>query len=100
VPAERWDIEAAYSPDVATDKMYVRHAGFLRSVDAFDADAFRWVRIDIQAAQSQTMLQMTGTRQFDTGVLQMSKEQQQQTLAALAAASIALEPLHSAFRGE
>ena len=41
MPAERWDIEAAYSPDVATDKMYVRHAGFLRAVDAFDADAFR-----------------------------------------------------------
>jgi hypothetical protein len=43
VPAERWDIEAAYSPDVANDKMYVRHAGFLRAVDAFDADAFRYV---------------------------------------------------------
>ena len=41
VPAERWDIEAAYSPDVAIDKMYVRHAGFLTAVDAFDADAFR-----------------------------------------------------------
>ena len=41
VPAERWDIEAAYLPDIVTDKMYVRHAGFLRAVDAFDADAFR-----------------------------------------------------------
>lgn len=43
VPAERWDIEAAYSPDVATDKTYVRHAGFLSAVDAFDADAFRCI---------------------------------------------------------
>jgi len=43
VPLERWDLERAYAPDVATDKMYVRYAGFLTAVDAFDADAFRCV---------------------------------------------------------
>lgn len=43
VPHERWAIEPAYAPDVALDKMYVRFAGFLPSVEAFDADAFRSV---------------------------------------------------------
>ncbi len=41
IPAERWDIEAAYAPDVAIDHTYVRHAGFLAAVDCFDAEAFR-----------------------------------------------------------
>ena len=41
VLAERWDLEACYSPEVATERMYVRHAGFLAAVDAFDAAAFR-----------------------------------------------------------
>ena len=41
IPAERWDIEAAYAPDVAIDHTYVRHAGFLSAVDCFDAEAFR-----------------------------------------------------------
>lgn len=42
IPAERWDMEAAYAPDVAIHHTYVRHAGFLAGVDRFDADAFRW----------------------------------------------------------
>ncbi len=41
IPHERWAIEAAFVPDVAVNKMYVRFAGFLPSVEAFDADAFR-----------------------------------------------------------
>lgn len=41
IPSERWDIEAAYAPDVAIDHTYVRHAGFLAAVDCFDAEAFR-----------------------------------------------------------
>ena len=43
IPHERWAIEAAYAPDVAPDKMYVRFAGFLPSLEAFDAGAFRSV---------------------------------------------------------
>ena len=42
IPCERWSIERAYSPDVMVDKTYVRHAGFLQSVQDFDAAAFRW----------------------------------------------------------
>ena len=41
IPHERWAIEAAYAPDVTANKMYVRFAGFLPGVEAFDADAFR-----------------------------------------------------------
>lgn len=37
----RWDIEVAYAPNVAINRTYVRHAGFLSAVDSFDADAFR-----------------------------------------------------------
>ena len=43
IPHERWDIEAAYAPDVAVGRMYVRSAGFLPSVETFDAGAFRSV---------------------------------------------------------
>jgi acyl transferase domain-containing protein len=43
LPFERWSIERAYSPDVVVDKTYVRHAGFLQSVQDFDAAAFRSV---------------------------------------------------------
>ena len=45
IPHERWAIEAAYAPDVTVNKMYVRFAGFLPSVEAFDAGAFRSVRL-------------------------------------------------------
>lgn len=41
VPHERWSIERAYAPEVAVDKMYVRHAGFLSGVQEFDAATFR-----------------------------------------------------------
>jgi len=41
IPHERWAIEPAYAPEVTVDKMYVRFAGFLPSVEAFDASAFR-----------------------------------------------------------
>jgi len=41
IPHERWALEAAYAPEVATDKMYVRFGGFMPSVDVFDAAAFR-----------------------------------------------------------
>ena len=42
IPHERWAMEPAYMPDVATDKMYVRFGGFLPGVDLFDAAAFRY----------------------------------------------------------
>ncbi len=42
IPFERWAIERAYAPEVTVGKMYVRFAGFLPSVEAFDASAFRW----------------------------------------------------------
>ena len=41
IPHERWALEPAYAPEVATDKMYVRFGGFLPTVDLFDAAAFR-----------------------------------------------------------
>lgn len=42
IPHSRWPIERVYAPDVAVDKMYVRHAGFLSSAQDFDAAAFRY----------------------------------------------------------
>lgn len=41
IPHERWAIERAYAPEVTVEKMYVRFAGFLPSMEAFDANAFR-----------------------------------------------------------
>ena len=41
VPNERWAIEKVYSPDVIVNRMYVRFAGFLPNVEAFDAALFR-----------------------------------------------------------
>ena len=41
VPHERWSIDSYYSPEVAVNKMYVQHAGFLEGVQNFDASIFR-----------------------------------------------------------
>ena len=41
VPADRWDIDAFYDPDVsAPGKMSTRHGGFLRAVDGFEPQFF------------------------------------------------------------
>jgi Beta-ketoacyl synthase, N-terminal domain len=42
VPLGRWDVDALYSPDPgAMLRMYVRHGGFVDSLDMFDATTFR-----------------------------------------------------------
>ena len=41
VPHERWALQRHYAAAPAVGKMYVRHAGFLPDVAAFDAAAFR-----------------------------------------------------------
>ncbi|KAL4457258.1 hypothetical protein ABPG75_012123 [Micractinium tetrahymenae] len=41
VPPQRWDIDACYSPDAGERRMYVRLGGWLDSLAAFDAAAFR-----------------------------------------------------------
>ena len=41
VPFTRWDLERAYAPEPASQKMYARFAAFLSGVDAFDAQASR-----------------------------------------------------------
>ena len=41
VPADRWDIDALYSPDAdSAGKMYTRQGGFIRDIDKFDAAFF------------------------------------------------------------
>src|SRR5579884_880505 len=41
VPADRWDIDAFYSPERgAPGKMYTRRGGFLEEIDRFDAAFF------------------------------------------------------------
>lgn len=41
VPHERWSVDSYFAPEVAVNKMYVRHAGFLQGVQNFDASVFR-----------------------------------------------------------
>ena len=41
VPHERWALQLHYAAAPAVGKMYVRHAGFLPDVAAFDAAALR-----------------------------------------------------------
>lgn len=60
VPADRWDIERAYSPDMTSSAMtmYVRCAAFIDGVDRFDAAAFRLPRNEAVALDPQQRLLM------------------------------------------
>ncbi|MDF1744080.1 MAG: SDR family NAD(P)-dependent oxidoreductase [Gimesia sp.] len=40
VPADRWDVNAFYSPDREPGTMYTKEGGFLDDIDCFDADFF------------------------------------------------------------
>ena len=41
IPADRWDVDAFYDPDVSVPgKMSTRHGGFLRAVDGFEPQLF------------------------------------------------------------
>src|SRR5690242_11041548 len=41
IPAERWDVERHYSPDLdQPGKMYTRHGSFIEGHDKFDAQFF------------------------------------------------------------
>lgn len=40
VPADRWDVNAFYSPDREPGTMYTKEGGFLDDIDSFDADFF------------------------------------------------------------
>lgn len=60
VPADRWDIERAYSPDASSSAMtmYVRCAAFCDGVALFDAGAFRLPRNEAVALDPQQRLLM------------------------------------------
>ena len=58
MPAERWDLERAYSPDVSPARMsmYARHGCFADGVACFDAGAFRLPRAEAAALDPQQCL--------------------------------------------
>ena len=60
VPADRWDIERAYSPDMASSAMtmYARCAAFVGGAEMFDAGAFRLPRAEAAALDPQQRLLM------------------------------------------
>lgn len=60
VPADRWDIERAYSPDMASSAMtmYARCAAFVGGMEMFDAGAFRLPRAEAAALDPQQRLLM------------------------------------------
>ena len=71
-PAERWDLERAYSPDVAPARMslYARHGCFIiNGVACFDAPAFRIPRNEAAALdpQQRLLLEEVGAALADAG---------------------------------
>ena len=65
VPADRWDIERAYSPDATPTKMtmYARFGTFTADAAAFDAATFRIPRSEATALdpQQRLLLEEVGT---------------------------------------
>lgn len=53
VAAERWDMDALYSPDVAAGKMYARFAATVSGVEDFDGSLFRLSRSEALATDPQ-----------------------------------------------
>jgi acyl transferase domain-containing protein len=60
VPLQRWDIERMYTPGLASDKMYARHAAWLDSVDRFDAALFGFSKAQATATDPQVLCICTG----------------------------------------
>ncbi len=53
VPAERWDMDALYSPEIAPGKMYARFAATVSGVGDFDGGTFRISRSEALATDPQ-----------------------------------------------
>ena len=60
VPASRWDIDRAYSPQAPPSQMtiYARSAAFCDNIEQFDASAFRMSKPEATATDPQQRLLM------------------------------------------
>ena len=76
VPAERWDMDALYSPEVAPGKIYARFAATISGVGNFDLGIFRIPRSEALATDPQgrilleevfSALQQAGPAGTETG---------------------------------
>lgn len=53
IPADRWDVDALYSPEVASGKLYARFAATVSGVGEFDGGMFRVSRLEALATDPQ-----------------------------------------------
>ena len=53
IPAERWDVDTLYSPEVASGKLYARFAATVSGVGEFDGAMFRLSRSEALATDPQ-----------------------------------------------
>lgn len=53
IPADRWDVDALYSPEVASGKLYARFAAAVSGVGEFDGGMFRLSRSEALATDPQ-----------------------------------------------